>query len=358
MNVLARRDRLGAERVLFDPETGVHASDLHAFLARVPEARSGGLDPMGIAAAWSLAEAPDRTCLAKVRAVPPGHTLQRAKETGITVVPARARSCALPPPLSRLGALLADACARSLSEARRPVVALGGGVDAPLAVLAARRAGVTLEHAIHVSLPGTTYDESLAARETARALGLALHEVRITVDELAAELPRAVRLAETPLYNLHPVSRVVAARIARERGHDALVTGDGADQAARGAVEAADYLPIVRAITVGMGLTLASPFLDDGVVALLVAARDPDKRALRELACTWSLSADLARRPKAPCFAPPLPRAAFPGPERLAALSGVSQALARPLAWSGDDRSNVGIASLAAFVSAFELEVG
>ena len=369
-----RRDRLGARRILFHPESGHVAEDLRSLLSLVPAARAGGLDAAGIAAALALGDAPDRTCLTGVRAVPPGHTLTRAAAPSI-VTPPPQRSPPRPHPRSHapLAPALLLATARALSAARSPVLSLSGGLDAPLALLAARRAGVTVAHAIHLSLPATTYDESLAARETAAALGLTLHEICITAQELAAELPRAVRVAETPLYNLHPVSRSIVARTARERGHDVLLTGDGADQAACGGAGPADYVPIVAALTRGAGVALASPFLDDEVIDILASAPDPGKRSLRELARTLGLPAVIADRPKIAAFAPPLPRAAFPDAQQLAALAGLAHAatgseladgadLARTLGfafdWSSDDRRNVGIASLAAFVSAFELGSG
>lgn len=342
MTALAR-DRLGSRRIVFDPASGAHASSLRALLARVPEARGSGLDVQGVEAAWGLGDAPDRTCLRCVRAVPPGMRL-----VGVGAKPEVAWST--PSAEVSLDSALVCAAARVLLGAQRPVVALGGGIDAPLAVLAARRSGVVLRDALHLALPGTSYDESREARAAAAALGLALHEITLGTEDLARELPLAVRLAETPLYNLHPVSRVVLARVARARGHDVLLTGDGADQAARGATERADYVPIVAAITRGSGLGLASPFLDDALVSLLADARDPGKMALRELAVAWGLPIAIAERAKLPTFAPALPREAFPSAPALARLE---RSLARPLSWSDDDRANVGVASLGAFVATY-----
>lgn len=359
MNVLARRDRLGSRMIYFEPGSGEYAEDLAVLLARVPEARRGGLDPRGIDVAWGLAPSTDdasRTCLRGVRCVPPGVALVRNGDGRVALDAASARSS---PPLSSsvapsLESVLLGAASRAFASARRPIVALGGGIDAPLAVLAMRGAGIAIESAVHVSLPGTSYDESAAARETATAIGLRLHEVRLTTSDLAAALPRAVRLAGTALYNMHPVSRVVTARAARDLGHDVLVTGDGADQAARGAIEPADYVPIVAAITRGCGIALASPFADDDLVDLLVRLRDPSKNALRALARVWGLPDSVAGRPKVPCMAPALPRAAFPVD---GALVELSRALGRTLAWSADDRVNVGVTSLAAFVRAFEIDL-
>jgi len=348
MKELARRDRLGSRRILLDVASGAWAADLRSLLAKAPAARRSGLDLLGVEAAWGLRDAPERTCLSGVRAVPPGMALV-AEGGRTTLVPV-----ALLAGTAMLEPALIDAAARALASVRRPVVALGGGIDAPLSVLAARRAGVAVTEAIHLAVPGTSYDESREARAVAAALGLELHEIALRVSELAGALPLAVRHAETPLYNLHPVSRAVLARVARARGHDALLTGDGADQAARGSTEAADYVPIVAAITRGAGLELASPFLDDAIVDLLTRARDPGKIALRELAEAWGLPRSLAERSKVPTFAPALPCASFPSAPAVARLE---RALERSLAWSDDDRVNVGVASLAAFVSVLEPEL-
>ena len=350
MTSLTRRDRLGAQRVFFDPLSGLRAADLRSLLAQAPSLRRSGLDPLGIAHAWGLTDAPEHTCLRGVRALPPAErTVRAARPAERTVVRWAANE-----PRSGLGITLVEAMRAELAVARRPVVALGGGIDAPLAVLAARRAGLEVREAIHVGVPGSSYDESEAARETAAALGLSLHQVCLGPEDLAAALSEAVRLAETPLYNLHPVSRAVVARVALARGHDVLLTGDGADQASRGATERADYVPVVAAITRGAGLRLASPFVDEAVVDRLIAAHDPEKNGLRALAVEWGLPAALAERAKVASSAPPLAQAFFPESD---VLSRLSFALDRELAWSDDDRTNVGIASLAAFVAAFDLEL-
>jgi asparagine synthetase B (glutamine-hydrolysing) len=352
--VIARRDPLGARRIFFDPVSGAHAGDLASLLARAPSLAAAGLDPLGVDAAWGLADAPERTCLRAVRSVPPGMSLALAGTRLHVMSSAPSAPPASSAPASQrercLGATLLGAAARALAGARRPVVALGGGLDAALTVLAARRAGIVVTEAIHLSIPGTGYDESALTRAIASALGLALHEIALSPSELARELARAVRLAETPLYNLHPVSRAVVARVAKQRGYDVLVTGDGADQAACGAGERADYVPVVAAMTKGSGVALASPFLDEALVDRLSTCADPSKRELRELATAWGLPCEHAERPKAACFAPPLPRAAFPEPARLAA---VARSLGRALSWSHDDRANVAIASLDAFTSIF-----
>lgn len=225
-------------------------------------------------------------------------------------------------------------------------------------MLAARRAGLRVDHALTVVVPGTSYDESSAARAMACALDLELEILPIDLPLLADLLHDAVRATACAFYNLHPVARLVLGRAARARGFDALLTGDGADQAARGAVGAADYVPHVAALTRAAGLSWAAPFASDDVVEHLVAQVDPEradpKASLRALAVSWGVPEELAFAPKRATYAPPLPVRAFPPSARVARLA---RALDRGLAWSNDDRTNVGIASLSALVDVFGIEV-
>jgi len=105
------------------------------------------------------------------------------------------------------------------------------------------------------------YDEVEQARSIARAVGLRCNVVRIDAEGLLDLLPEAIVATETPLYNLHPVTRFALAREAQRRGYDTLVTGDGADALFRNEPDL-DYVPIVHAMTIGAGMSLASPFLD------------------------------------------------------------------------------------------------
>ncbi len=184
--------------------------------------------------------------------------------------------------------------------------ALAGGIDAALLVSLARRRGLhvvayTLRpHLAADAVPSdpARYDEHEAAIAIATRLGIELHLVDADDADFREALPAALRAIETPLYNLHPVARMILARRAAADGHAILVTGDGADQrCAR--TSGADYLPLVDALTVAAGLRHTRPYLAAGLAAL---EGDLDKRALREL-----LARDLpevAARPKRGRYAP------------------------------------------------------
>lgn len=211
------------------------------------------------------------------------------------VAGARWTWCAAPPARGvGLDEALAEACARA---PERAALALSGGVDS--AVLAALLSGRVTAYTLETGLPG--YCEAEAAAGLAARLGVPLVRVRVSAEELVEAIPAVIRGCETPLYNLHPVSRYLLARAVRSDGFDCLVTGDGADEVFRGAT-GADYLPIVGALTRAAGLTVYAPFLDAAVRGGVV--QDADKRALRDLAEELGVPRSVAWRTKQPRFAP------------------------------------------------------
>jgi asparagine synthase (glutamine-hydrolysing) len=107
-------------------------------------------------------------------------------------------------------------------------VFLSGGIDSALvAALAARHSSQPLR-TFTVVFGETGYDESAAARETARAIGSEHREIR--VEARAAEtLPALIRLAGDPLADsslvaMHGLARAVAAEV------KVALSGDGGDE--------------------------------------------------------------------------------------------------------------------------------
>jgi len=114
------------------------------------------------------------------------------------------------------------------------------------------------------------YDEVDAAVTIAARYGCTCETVEISVDDIVDAIPEAAVVGETPLYNLHPVTRLVLARELARRGFATLVTGDGGDAAFAG-VPDHDYVPIVAAYTSAY-LAHASPYVDPIVIAASIAA--------------------------------------------------------------------------------------
>jgi hypothetical protein len=300
-----------------------------------PLASDQALDRAGVLAAWGRAPDDRLTWLAGIRQVPPGMRLDHWTAREPAFAPA-----ALPP-----GRPLAEALAEAVArfDGEDAVVALSGGLDAALVVATLRQAGRRLPEAITLRTGLPDYDESERAARVAAALGVKVHELAVTGDDLVAALPDGIAAMEQPLYNLHPIARLLLARGAARLGARVLVTGDGADQALSGQ-PASDYLPLMADLTSSAGLTLWSPFLDERVVAAALAfGPDLQKRALRALASSLGLPAWLTEAPKRSLLAPPLDLS--PHLDR-GAIDRLAHALDLPVVLD-DDRSRVGWVTLA-----------
>jgi hypothetical protein len=278
------------------------------------------LDLEGVRAAFGEIEATGATCIAGARWAWPAPT-RRAE----------------PRPLAEL---LAAACANI--PPGRVALALSGGVDS--AVLAALLRGRVVAYTLAPALPG--YNEGSEAQAIADAIGIPLRTVAASAADYVDSLPAAIRACECPLYNLHPVSRLLLARAIRADGFDLLITGDGADEVFRGG-SGGDYLPIVGALTRAAGLVAVAPFLDPVVVA--GAAADGEKRALRALASELGVPPAIAWSPKVPRFAPPIDLSAHRDDARIAALG---RCLGRRPG-QATDRERVAWTTLALFAGEF-----
>ena len=182
--------------------------------------------------------------------------------------------------------------------------ALSGGVDAALLLALAVRKGLRpVAYTLRPRLESDdgSYDEHAAALRIGRQLGVEVVVVEATDDDFVEALPDALRAIEVPLYNLHPVARILLSRRVAADGHTALVTGDGADQRC-GRRDGHDYLPLVAALTRVAGLEWVCPYLHPSLVEL--DDTTADKPALRALLARDL--PDVAATPKRPRLAPPI----------------------------------------------------
>lgn len=349
----AARDRLGVHPLYFRERgsTCAVAGTVAELLRGQPEGHSGGLVPDREGIARYLAGDPDdrHTCVEGIGLVPGGHTLTKA-ERGWRLDPPPP----LPAPRGSLQDALVEAVAAALRPARRIAVALSGGLDSALVLAIVRTVlGVELPVVtLAVDIPG--YGELGATRRTARSLGVELQEIRVTASDYLEALPHAVRAVEVPLWNPHPVSKLLLARALRREGFDAVLTGDAADHVFGGAPQH-DYLPLVGRLFRHEGIEPCSPFFTTEVLAH--AARrppDPDKRGLRELAAQW-LPRAVSHAPKARRLAPDL------GVERLvgtAAIVALTERLGLPPPRLHDARSRCGHTTLCLLWHALSQELG
>jgi asparagine synthase (glutamine-hydrolysing) len=313
------RDPYGLQRLYYRPQ-GSAGPRLHA-LASEGEA---GLDPTGVGFAFGEIVETEHTWIEGIRRVPRGHRLSGSP--GAWQIEAVAR------PEEHHGRglerLLLAALDSVVGRGKRVALALSGGLDSALllALLASSfRGSMPAVYVLAPRLPGgAAYDESAAAVALARSLELKAIVIEAAEQDFLLGLPTCVALAETPLFNAHPVAKHLLFEQLAADEIDVVITGDGADQVFAGAPSEI-YLPIVGALAEASGVTLHCPFLDEAVIALAAQSPpDPHKTALRE-AARGKLPDALVDAPKVPRLAPGIDLARFediPRFERLAALLG------------------------------------
>lgn len=262
--------------------------------------RSAGdynLDSAGIRGYLNRTPDDSRTCFREVQKLPPHHTLFESS-SGL-----QAKNCAIETRQSTdLFELINSAIAKQVPHYKKCALALSGGLDSAI-VLAFTKKVMCLDIPVFtVATDMQDYCELETTRRTARHFGVDLTIIHATEADFINMLPDVISSAEVPLYNLHPVSKMLLCRKLREDGFDCVLTGDAADQAFAGSA-AGNYLPIVGAIMRHEKMGYFSPFFDEQIVAYGQSVTDSNKTALRELAKT--LVPDfLLNQPKTPRLAP------------------------------------------------------
>lgn len=318
-----RRDPFGFTRVCFRRDTGASADSLRSLLEQNPFVPRT-IDRHFLQNHLSGKSPGDRTVLESIAELPPGHALAVTPD-GPAVAPWSPL-----PDAGDLAARLADAVERALAGGGRCAVALSGGLDSAIVLaLTGRRVPA---YVLDPSLPG--YSERAEALRTARTVGAEVVVVEASEDDFREALPAAVAAVECPLYNAHPVGKLLLARAMARDGVTLALSGDGADHVVKRDASA-DYLPLARDLFRAAGVSLVSPFLDDAVVAhLLALPPDPGKPALRAVGAGLGVVRELVAGPKLGRWCPPLRRDGLPSH---ADRERLEDALGAPLPPPADD---------------------
>lgn len=126
---------------------------------------------------------------------------------------------------------LLDDSVRLRMRADVPVGAyVSGGLDsAAIAALMLRgSAGPLAAFAVGFEDPG--FDETLHQDELARQLELDLHRLTVTDADIARLFPEVIELSERPMLRTAPAPLLLLSRLAADRGHKVVLTGEGADE--------------------------------------------------------------------------------------------------------------------------------
>jgi hypothetical protein len=172
-------------------------------------------------------------------------------------------------------------------------VAVSGGIDCWLLAALLKSDGRAVRGwYLESGVPG--YCERDQVLRMADAVGISCECIRVEADDFLRALPRFVAVTETPIYNLHPVSKLLLAEGLAKRGIRAVVSGDGADQVMRWDWNC-DLLPLTLTCFEAAGVRLVAPFLGESVISL---CRTPsaDKSPVRALARQLGVP-DVPKRP-------------------------------------------------------------
>ena len=213
---------------------------------------------------------------------------------------------------ARLSRALAESLPPSTPLTTEVAVAVSGGVDCWLLAALLKHLGYRVcGWYLETGIPG--YCEREQVERSSAALGIPCRYIRVAATDFVACLAEFTAVTQTPIYNLHPVSKWLLAKALREEGIKAVVTGDAADQVMRWEWEC-DLLPLTIACFQGAGIRMVAPFMADEVVGF---ARQPypDKQPVRDLAQRFGVPT-IAKQPTLfpPLTLPSRPRASLPAP--------------------------------------------
>jgi len=169
----------------------------------------------------------------------------------------------------------------ALGRAETMDIAVSGGIDAWLLAALLRNEGRPVRGwYLESGVPG--YCEKEQVVRMADALAVPCEFVQTGAADFLQALPEFVPTTESPIYNLHPVSKLLLAKAVAARGVTTLISGDGADQV-MGWDWHCDLLPLTLTCFQAAGVRLETPFLSEGVAAF---CREPraNKEPIRELA--------------------------------------------------------------------------
>jgi hypothetical protein len=209
-----------------------------------------------------------------------------------------------------LDARLSRALAESLSNITDVAVAVSGGVDSWLLAAILKYQGYRVcEWYLETGIP--SYCEREQVKRSSEVLGIECRHIRVTARDFVESAAEFTSITESPIYNLHPVSKWLLAKGLRGEGITTLVTGDGADQVMRWEWDC-DLLPLTMACFRSAGIRMVAPFMADQVIDFCRQPY-PDKQPVRNLARQLGVPA-VAKQPVLfpPLTLPSRPRAVLP----------------------------------------------
>lgn len=342
------RDRFGAQRIVYTRDAAF-ASSCRTLLSQ-SQFKTTALDIEALVAHLQGLPFADRTLFAGVAQLAPGQSLSRDARGNASIDAAQVTAPSAPS--SDLEALLMRALEETLAGHAHVALALSGGLDSALVLALTRSLGAAQVTAYVLDAQLKDYSERETALRTADALGCDVKIVSATEDDFVQALADTAALLEEPIYNAHPVAKLLLARALRRDGMNAAVSGDGADQVMKRDASA-DYLPLAHTLFASQSVALCSPFLHEAVVDHLCALPvDPHKQVLRELGAKHGVPSALVTEQKVSRLAPPIDVESLVSSGEIAALA---KYLRQPMPHFENDRDRMRWYTLALTLKSFDV---
>jgi Asparagine synthase len=178
------------------------------------------------------------------------------------------------------GGDLCEALEAELAGGGEVAVAVSGGIDSWVLAALLKRLGYRVR-GWYLESGVEGYCEREQVLRCQKALGIPCEHIRVSAADFVESAAEFVAVTETPIYNLHPVSKLLLARGLARNGVTSVVTGDGADQVMRRDWDC-DLLPLTLTCFRAAGIRVIAPFLSERVVSWCTRPY-LDKQPLRAL---------------------------------------------------------------------------
>jgi asparagine synthase (glutamine-hydrolysing) len=224
------RDRLGIKPLYYALQGDglAFASEVKAILRSGFLPGDGEIDANAVATFLSLGSVSyPRTWQKGVECLPPGHVL-KAGRGGIRIEKYWELSYDRMDPEPPLGDTLYDAVQRHLIADVPVGVFLSGGVDSGVVAALAARGRTAPVFTLTIAFEEKEFNEADQARRYAKAFGCEHHEIAVTADDFAAEIPKLLEAMDQP--TVDGVNTYFVSRAARQLGLKVVLSGLGGDE--------------------------------------------------------------------------------------------------------------------------------
>jgi 7-cyano-7-deazaguanine synthase in queuosine biosynthesis len=160
-----------------------------------------------------------------------------------------------------LAECLAEYFEAKLKNEKKVFIALSGGIDSQLLAIFLKSRGFNL-NAVSIKTGIPNYCEWSHISAFAKKFEIPLIGIECSGSDFVDALDTFLGITETPIYNLHAISKWILAKEARKLGINRLITGDGADQIMRGQKEC-DLFPLTQNVFRNAGVELLAPFTSE-----------------------------------------------------------------------------------------------